>query len=83
MNGETDEFGYNAKPDVVHVRDLHATMLHLLGIEHSRFTVEFQGLDSKLTGVESAVSVKALWAWMYSWFDLIPNHLFQAGRVHR
>jgi uncharacterized protein (DUF1501 family) len=60
--GETDDFGYNAVRDVVHVRDLHATMLHLLGIDHARFTVEFQGLDSKLTGVEPAKSVKGILA---------------------
>ena len=58
--GETDDFGYNAIKDVVHVRDLHATMLHLLGIDHARFTVEYQGLDTKLTGVEPAKPVKAL-----------------------
>ncbi len=52
--GETDELGYHAVKDVVHVRDLHATMLHMLGIDHSRFSVKFQGLDMKLTGVEPA-----------------------------
>lgn len=50
--GETDELGYNAVEDVVHVRDLHATMLHLLGIDHHRMSVKYQGLDVKLTGVE-------------------------------
>ena len=58
--GETDELGYNAVKDVVHVRDLHATMLHLLGIDHSRFTVKFQGLDTKLTGVEPAHVVEGI-----------------------
>jgi hypothetical protein len=52
--GETDEFGYHAVGNVVHVRDLHATMLHLLGIDHARFSVPFQGLDTRLTGVEHA-----------------------------
>ncbi len=52
--GETDELGYNAIKDVVNVRDLHATILHALGIDHSRFSVKFQGLDMKLTGVEPA-----------------------------
>lgn len=52
--GATDELGYNAVEDVVHVRDLHATMLHLLGIRHDRFSYPFQGLDMKLTGVEHA-----------------------------
>ncbi len=56
--GETDELGYSAVKDVVHVRDLHATMLHLLGIDHSRFSVKFQGLDMRLTGVEPARVVK-------------------------
>jgi hypothetical protein len=62
VHGATDDFGYNAIQDVVHVRDLHATMLHLLGIDHARFTVEYQGLDSKLTGVEPAKPVKALFS---------------------
>jgi hypothetical protein len=52
----------NAVIDVVYVRDLHATMLHLPGIDHTRFTVEFQGLDTKLTGVEPAKPVKAILA---------------------
>jgi hypothetical protein len=56
--GETDELGYNAVENVVHVRDLHATMLHLLGIDHERLSVKFQGLDVKLTGVEEARVVK-------------------------
>jgi hypothetical protein len=46
--------------DVVHIRDLHATMLHLLGINHSRFTVQYQGLDARLTGVEKANVVKEI-----------------------
>lgn len=52
--GNTDELGYHSVEDVVHVRDLHATMLHLLGIDHHRFSVKYQGLDMKLTGVEEA-----------------------------
>ena len=52
--GETDELGYNAVDNVVHVRDLHATMLHLLGIDAQRFSVKHQGLDMRLTGVEPA-----------------------------
>jgi hypothetical protein len=59
-HGATDDFGYNAVTDVVHVRDLHATMLHLLGIDHMRFTFPYQGLDAKLTGVEPAKPVKAI-----------------------
>ena len=60
--GETDELGYNAVKDVVHVRDLHATMLHMLGIDHSRFSVKFQGLDMKLTGVEPSRVVEEIFA---------------------
>jgi hypothetical protein len=52
--GATDEFGYHAVEDRVHVRDLHATMLNLLGIDHSKFTFKYQGLDFRLTGVEKA-----------------------------
>ncbi len=52
--GATDELGYNAVENPVHVRDMHATMLHLLGIDHKHFTVKFQGLDMRLTGVEEA-----------------------------
>lgn len=52
--GATDEFGYKAVENPVHVRDLHATMLHLLGIDHERFTYKYQGLDFRLTGVEPA-----------------------------
>lgn len=52
--GATDDFSYNVAENPVHVRDLHATVLHLLGIHHERFTYRFQGLDSRLTGVESA-----------------------------
>ena len=52
--GATDELGYNSVENVVNVHDLHATMLHLFGIDHDRFTEQFQGLDIKLTGVEPA-----------------------------
>ena len=52
--GATDELGYNATENVVHVRDLHATMLHMLGIDHERFSFPYQGLDMRLTGVEPA-----------------------------
>jgi uncharacterized protein (DUF1501 family) len=56
--GATDELGYNAVENVVHVRDLHATMLHLLGIDHRRFSVKHQGLDMRLTGVEESHVVR-------------------------
>jgi hypothetical protein len=55
--GETDEFSYNIVEDPVHVRDLHATILHLLGIDHRRFTVKWQGVDMKLTGVDAEAHV--------------------------
>ncbi|WP_339731387.1 DUF1501 domain-containing protein [uncultured Gimesia sp.] len=57
-HGATDELGYNSVEDIVNVRDLHATILHLLGINHQQFSVEFQGLDTKLTGVEEAHVIK-------------------------
>ncbi|NNE92314.1 MAG: DUF1501 domain-containing protein [Verrucomicrobiales bacterium] len=60
--GATDDLGYNAVENVVHVRDFHATMLHLLGIDHERFTAKFQGLDMRLTGVEPAHVVKEILA---------------------
>ena len=52
--GKTDEFSYNVVENPVHVRDLHATMLHLLGVDHNQLTFKFQGLDQKLTGVIDA-----------------------------
>ena len=58
--GETDELGYHAVKDKVHVHDMHATMLHLLGIKHQFFSVKHQGLDWKLTGVDHSHVVKSL-----------------------
>jgi hypothetical protein len=58
--GESDEFGFNATKDRVHVRDLHATVLHCLGLDHQRLSFKFQGLDAKLTGVEPARVVKEI-----------------------
>lgn len=60
--GATDELGYNAVENPVHVRDLHATLLHLLGINHERLSVKFQGLDLRLTGVEKARVVNEILA---------------------
>jgi hypothetical protein len=60
--GETDDFSYNITRDPVHVRDFHATVMHLLGIDHERFTFRSQGLDFKLTGVEKANVIKELLA---------------------
>lgn len=56
--GATDDYSYNVVENPVHVRDLHATALHLLGIDHDRFSHRYQGLDFKLTGVEHAKVVK-------------------------
>ena len=53
--GATDELGYAAVENPVSVHDLHATMLHLLGIDHKRLAVKFQGLDVRLTGVTGDV----------------------------
>jgi len=52
--GETDEMSFNITENPVHIRDLHATMLHQLGLDNDRLTYRFQGLDQKLTGVEHA-----------------------------
>jgi len=58
--GETDDFSYNIVKDPCHVPDFHATVLHLLGIDHDRLSFRYQGLDQKLTGVEKAAPIKAL-----------------------
>jgi len=62
VHGETDDFSYNITKDPVHIRDLNATILHQLGIDHERFTYPFQGLDQRLTGVETAVPVRDILA---------------------
>ena len=54
-HGQTDEFGYNAVENVVPVHDLHATMLHLLGVDHKKLTYRFQGRDFRLTDVQGNV----------------------------
>lgn len=53
--GETDEFGYYAAKDRVHMHDLHATMLHLLGIDHERLTYRYAGRDFRLTDVHGRI----------------------------
>lgn len=58
--GATDEFGYAAVEKVVSVHDLHATMLHLLGIDHARFMHKFQGLEARLSGVEKASVIEGI-----------------------
>lgn len=60
--GETDDFSYNITRDPVHVRDLNATILHLMGIDHNLFTVKHMGLDQRLTGVEEAHVVEDILA---------------------
>jgi len=63
VHGETDEFSYNIVKDPVHIRDLNATILHQFGIEDTRFTFKYQGLDQKLTGTEKpAIVVKDILA---------------------
>jgi uncharacterized protein (DUF1501 family) len=57
-HGVTDELGFGPVEKPVHVRDLHATLLHQLGLDHERLSVKFQGLDLKLTGVVPAHVVK-------------------------
>jgi hypothetical protein len=56
-HGATDDFAYNVVRDPVHTRDINATILHTLGIDHTRFTYPFQGLDQRLTGVEEEARV--------------------------
>jgi hypothetical protein len=60
--GETDEFGFGAVKDPVHVRDIHATLLHQMGLNHERLSVRSQGLDVRLTGVNPAKVIKPLLA---------------------
>lgn len=60
--GETDDFSYNIVHNPLHIRDFHATVLHLMGFDHERFTYKYQGLDQRLTGVEHAHVVEDLLA---------------------
>ena len=53
--GNTDELGYRAMENVVSVHDLHATMLHLMGVDHTRLSVKYQGLDVRITGIAGNV----------------------------
>ena len=62
IHGETDDFSYNIVKDPVHIRDFHATVMHLLGFDHERFTYRHLGLDQRLTGVEHARVVTDLLA---------------------
>jgi uncharacterized protein (DUF1501 family) len=58
--GKSDDFCYNIAENPVHLRDLHATILHCLGIDHAKFTHKFRGLHTRLTGVEEAHVVKSI-----------------------
>src|SRR5206468_11990586 len=58
--GETDEIGWNVTKDPIHINDLHATMLHLFGLDHTRLTYRFQGRDFRLTDVAGNVVAKLL-----------------------
>jgi hypothetical protein len=55
VHGRTDDFGFNVAEDPVHVHDLHATLLHLLGFDHTRLTYRFQGRDYRLTDVHGNI----------------------------
>ena len=55
VHGSTDEFGWNAIEDRVHVHDLHATILHLMGIDHEKLTYRYSGRDFRLTDVHGEV----------------------------
>jgi hypothetical protein len=58
--GRTDDFGFHIVEDRVHVHDLHATILHLLGFDHTKLTYRFQGRDFRLTDVEGELVKKLL-----------------------
>jgi hypothetical protein len=58
--GETDDFGFNVTEDRVHVHDLHATLLHLLGFDHTQLTYRFQGRDFRLTDVHGNLVQKLI-----------------------
>ena len=60
VHGETDDYSYNVVRDPVHIRDLNATILQTLGIDHNRFVFPFKGLDQRLTGVETAHPVREI-----------------------
>jgi hypothetical protein len=58
--GETDDFSYNVVKDPVHIHDLNATALHLLGIDHTRLTYRYQGRDFRLTDVHGQILSKII-----------------------
>ena len=55
VHGETDDFSYNTVADGVHIHDLHATIMHLMGVDHERLTYRYQGRDFRLTDVHGHV----------------------------
>ena len=61
-HGVTDDFCYNVVLDPVHIRDINATILHQLGLDHERLSIKFQGLNLRLTGVEDAGPIKDILA---------------------
>ena len=58
--GKTDELGFSAIEDPVHTHDIHATILHLLGLDHTRLTFRFQGREFRLTDIAGKVISKLL-----------------------
>jgi hypothetical protein len=58
--GRTDDLGYNVVEDPVEVHDLHATILHLMGLDHTKLTYKFQGREFRLTDVHGEVVTKLL-----------------------
>ena len=58
--GETDDYGYNVVRDPVHVHDLQATILHCLGVDHTRLTYKYQGRNFRLTDVHGHLIKQAL-----------------------
>ena len=55
IHGATDEFGYHAVENRMHIHDLHATVLHMLGFDHEKLTYRFDGRDFRLTDVHGTV----------------------------
>ena len=73
-HGTTDPLGYNAEENRTHVNDLHATLLHLLGIDHEKLTYRFQGRDFRLTDVHGKLIAGV--------GNFISETLIPAQRVH-
>ena len=60
VHGATDELGFNAVKDRMHVHDLHATVLHLMGLDHEKLTFRYSGRDFRLTDVHGTVASEIL-----------------------